>query len=87
MAEVAKKIERTPEHRMRTRVGLTIGRGVWLAGYKIEFPNATADERKAAWKEARKDFKKIGMKALKTLEKNGFEVVEKPEEKPAVAAA
>ena len=33
MAEAAKKIERTPEHRMRTRIGLTIGRGVWLAGW------------------------------------------------------
>lgn len=36
MAEEAQKIERTPEHRLRTRIGLTIGRGVWLAGYKIE---------------------------------------------------
>ena len=87
MAEAAKKIERTPEHRMRTRIGLTIGRGVWLAGYKIEHPDATAEERKTAWKEARKDFKKIGTKALKTLEKTGFEVTEKPVEKPAEAAA
>jgi len=86
MAVAAKKIERTPEHRLRTRVGLTIGRGVWLATYKMENPNATAEERKVAWKEARKDFKKIGMKALKTLEKNDFEVIEKPAVKPAAAA-
>ena len=36
MAEEAKKIGCTPEHSLRTRIGLTIGRGVWLAGYKIE---------------------------------------------------
>jgi hypothetical protein len=39
--------------------------------------DATAEERKIAWKGARKDFKKIGMKALKALEKTGFEVTEK----------
>ena len=81
--EIKAKINRTPEQRLRTRIGLTIGRGVWLAGYKIENPDATSEERKEAWKEARKDFKKIGMKALKTLEKTGFEVVEKPEVKAA----
>ncbi|MDB4122389.1 hypothetical protein N9573_02360 [Octadecabacter sp.] len=39
--------------------------------------DATAEERKIAWKGARKDFKKIGMKALKKLEKTGFEATEK----------
>jgi hypothetical protein len=39
--------------------------------------DATAEERKIAWKGARKDFKKIGMKALKILEKTGFEVTGK----------
>ncbi|MDA9250000.1 hypothetical protein N9P48_01600 [bacterium] len=37
----------------------------------------TAEERRIAWKGARKDFKKISMKALKKLEKTGFEVIEK----------
>jgi hypothetical protein len=71
---------RTPEHIERMRVGRTIGRGVWLAGYKTEFPNATKEERTAAWQEARKDFTKVGMRALKTLEKNGFQVIQKPAE-------
>jgi hypothetical protein len=78
MAKATTSVERTPEHRMRARIGLTIGRGVWSAGYKIENPEATDAERKLAWKEARKDFKKIGMKALRSLEKNDFEVIEKP---------
>ncbi|MEL6959585.1 MAG: hypothetical protein AAGL89_11605 [Pseudomonadota bacterium] len=71
---------RTPEHKMRMRIGRTIGRGVWEAGYKVEFPEATKDERKAAWEAARKDFTKIGLRALKTLEKTGFDVVKKDSE-------
>ena len=78
MATTTTNLERTPEHRMRARIGLTIGRGVWLAGYKMEFPESTKEERNLAWKDARKDFKKIGMKALKTLEKNDFQVIETP---------
>ena len=66
---------RTPEHKLRMRIGRTIGRGVWLASHKAEFPDATKEERKAAWEAARKDFQKIGLKALKTLEKTGFQVV------------
>ena len=68
---------RTPEHKMRMRIGRTIGRGVWEAGYRAEFPDATKEERKAAWQDARKDFTKVGMRALKTLEKTGFDVVKK----------
>lgn len=76
--KAAAKAEATPEHKLRMRVGRTIGRGVWMTGYKAEHPTATKAERQAAWNEARKDFTKIGMKALKTLEKTGYEVVEKP---------
>ena len=68
----------TPEHKMRMRIGRTIGRGIWLTGYKSEHPDATKEERQAAWNEARKDFTKIGLKALKTLEKTGYQVIEKP---------
>ena len=71
---------RTPEHKLRMKAGRTIGRGVWSAGHKAEFPDATKEERNAAWQEARKDFTKIGMKGLKALEKNGFQVTEKPAE-------
>lgn len=76
---VAEKAERSPEHKMRMNIGRTIGRGVWLAGYKVEFPDATKAEQQVAWKEARKDFQKIGLKALKTLEKTGYQVIENPE--------
>lgn len=69
----------TPEQSLRKRAGRTIGRGVWMAGFKAEHPNATRDEVKAAWAEARKDFTKIGMRALKTLEKSGLKVIEAPE--------
>jgi len=69
----------TPEQALRKRAGRTIGRGVWLAGYEAENPNATTEETQAAWAEARADFKKIGMKALKTLEKTGLKVIEDPE--------
>ena len=72
MAEV-----RTPDHLLRRRIGRTIGRGVWEAGYRAEFPDASKEERKAAWEEARKDFTKVGLRALKTLEKTGYEVVQK----------
>lgn len=68
----------TDEQRLRARAGLTIGRGIWQAGYKAENPEATKEQRSAAWKEVRKEFKKIGMKSLKALEKNGLQVVEKP---------
>lgn len=69
----------SPEHKMRMRIGRTIGRGVWLTGYKAEFPDATKEERNLAWNEARKDFTKIGLKTLKTLEKSGYQVVDKPD--------
>ncbi|MCF2904544.1 hypothetical protein L0666_06060 [Octadecabacter sp. CECT 8868] len=77
-ASDAKKDGPTPEHKLRMRVGRTIGRGVWLTGFKAENPNATKEERRTAWYEAQKDFTKIGMKALKTLEKTGYQVIEKP---------
>ncbi|MBU2992737.1 hypothetical protein Q4555_03980 [Octadecabacter sp. 1_MG-2023] len=75
----AKKDGPTSEHKLRMRVGRTIGRGVWMTGFKAENPNATKEERRAAWYEVQKDFTKIGMKALKTLEKTGYQVIEKPE--------
>ncbi len=68
----------TPEQKMRLRAGRTIGRGVWLLGFKEEHPTASKEDRNAAWIEVRKDFTKVGMRALKALEKNGYEVVEKP---------
>jgi len=68
----------TAEQQLRKSIGRTIGRGVWITWFKAEFPNATKAERHAAWDEARKDFTKIGLKALKTLEKTGYEVVVKP---------
>jgi hypothetical protein len=68
---------RTPEHQLRMKAGRTIGRGVWLATYKADNPGATKAEIKAAKATAKLEFTKIGMRALKTLEKNGFEVVEK----------
>jgi len=77
--KTAAKIERSPEHLHRMAVGRTIVRSVWLTGYKVEFPEATTEERKLAWKEARKDFTKIGLKALKTLEKTGYKVIEDPD--------
>ena len=83
MAKATTKADKdttSPEHKMRMKAGRTIGRGVWLTGYKAENPDATKEERQAAWNEARKDFTKIGMKALKTLEKTGYQVVEKPAE-------
>jgi len=75
--ETAEKAPPSPEHKMRMRIGRSLGRGVWLTGYKVENPTATKEERQAAWHEARKDFTKVGMRALKSLEKNGFEVVPK----------
>ena len=80
-ASTATKVAKTPpspEHKMRMRIGRTIGRGVWLTGFNAENPDATKLERSAAWNEARKDFTKIGLKALKRLEKTGYQVVEKP---------
>ncbi len=74
------KKEHSPEHKQRMRIGRTIGRSIWLTGYKAEHPQATKEERQAAWSEARKDFTKIGLKSLKTLEKTGYQVVEKPAE-------
>ncbi len=68
-----------PEHKMRMRVGRTIGRGVWLTGYDAEHPNATKEERAAAWDKDRKDFTKIGLRALKALERKGYQVTERPE--------
>lgn len=65
----------TPEQALRKRAGRTIGRGVWLTGYKAEHPEATREEVKLAWAEARKDFTRIGMRALKTLENAGMKVV------------
>ncbi len=73
------KEDRSPEHVLRMDVSRAIGRGVWLTGYNSEFPDATGADRKLAWKEARKDFTKIGLKALKSIEKNGFKVIEDPE--------
>ena len=67
----------TPEHKVRMRVARTIARSVWQTGYNAEHPDATNEEKKAAWNDARKDFTKVGMRALKTLEKTGYEVVEK----------
>ena len=68
----------TVEHRRRMAIGRTIGRGVWLTGFKAENPDATKEEQRVAWEEARKDFTKIGLKALKTLEKTGYQVVDRP---------
>jgi len=77
------KETRSPEQILRSRAGLAIGRGVWLAHFKSENPNATPEERKAAWPLVRKQYKKIGMNALKGLEKNGFQVTEAPSKKSA----
>lgn len=74
------KKPRSPEKQQRTRIGRTIGRGVWVVGYNAENPKATNEERKAAWKEVRQDFSKIGRKAHKALEKNGFMIVPKPKD-------
>ncbi|KPP93692.1 MAG: hypothetical protein HLUCCA08_05810 [Rhodobacteraceae bacterium HLUCCA08] len=72
----AEKTALNPEQALRKRAGRTIGRGVWLTGYKAEHPDATREETKLAWAEARKDFTRIGMRALKTLENAGMTVVE-----------
>lgn len=68
----------TEEQALRKRAGRTIGRGVWMTGYLAENPDASRDDIQIAWKEARSDFSKIGMRALKTLERAGMKVVVDP---------
>lgn len=75
--ETAAQPQQSPEKKMRIRAARNIGRGVWVVGYNAENPTATKEDRQAAWHEARKEFTKIGMGALRSLEKSGFEVTEK----------
>lgn len=72
------------EQKQRRRVGRSIGLAFFNAGFKAQNPDATREERKAAWKEARKAQTRIGMRALRQIERAGLAIV--PATPPAEAA-
>ncbi|QEE36211.1 hypothetical protein FTO60_11130 [Octadecabacter sp. SW4] len=77
----------TDEQRQRRRVGRTLGRGQWLALFKEANPEASKEDLKTAWTAVRKEQTRLGMRMLKTLEKNGYMVIENPDAAKAAKAA
>lgn len=78
---MVKKTTKTPlteEQKQRRRVGRSIGLACFNAQFKADHPEAGKEERKAAWKEARKAQTRIGMRALKQLEQAGFTITPPP---------
>lgn len=51
-----------------------IAYGVWKHNFRIANPQASDEERKKAWDEAREVQVKAGKKALQALQKAGFAV-------------
>jgi hypothetical protein len=78
----------TEEQKTRRRVARLIGRTAWFQDFKAQHPEATKEEREAAWKDARKTATKRGARLVSVLEKKGYSLsYAPPAEKPAVEAA
>lgn len=65
----------TEEQKQRRRVGRSIGLAFFTANYKADNPQASKEDRKAAWKAARKAQTRIGMRALRQIELAGLAIV------------
>lgn len=48
-----------------------VARSFWVAGYKVENPDATQEETQAAWKDAAADYRKVVRIALRRLSAQG----------------
>lgn len=78
----------TEEQKTRRRAGRTLGRALWRQEFDAANPEATREERSLAWKTVSKERTKVGMRAMRQLEKAGFQVIETaPDETGADAAA
>jgi len=75
MTEETTKTPLTEEQKQRRRVGRSIGLAFFNANYKAQNPDATKEDRKAAWKAARKTQTKIGMRALRQIERAGLAIL------------
>ena len=64
----------TEEQKQRRRVGRKIGHAIFTQQFSAENAGATGEERKAAWKAARKAHTKLGLRVLKQIERAGFTI-------------
>lgn len=75
MNEVTTKAPLSDEQKQRRRAGRGIALAFFNASFKAQNPDATKEERKTAWKEARKAQTRIGMRALRQMERAGLAIV------------
>ena len=84
MAEAETKTPLTEEQKKRRWAGRKIAFLYFNQQYRIDNPEASKEERKAAWKEAKRTQTKIALRTLNQLERAGFGI--SVPEKPAEAA-
>lgn len=51
-----------------------IGYGVWNKTFMTDFPDASPEEKKAAWGEAREQQQELGKEILRRMERKGYKV-------------
>ncbi|WP_140197053.1 hypothetical protein [Pelagovum pacificum] len=69
----------TEEQKMRRRAARDLGRALFRADFDTANPEATAQERKAAYKDVSRQQTKLGMRMMRRLEQSGFKLVPDPE--------
>jgi hypothetical protein len=84
MADKKEKTPLTPEQKARRRAAKVVAWTIWSNAYRIANPNATKEERRAAWAEAKGgEHKLLARRIVKALENKGYGFSEKA---PAIAA-
>ena len=53
---------------------LVVARAIWLAEFKSVHPDATTDEIKRQWGQARIEYQRIARRVMTALQRNGFAV-------------
>lgn len=72
MAEAETKTPLTEEQKKRRWAGRKLAFLHFNQQYRVDNPEASKEERKAAWKEAKKAQTKIALRTLTQLEREGF---------------
>lgn len=79
MAETTDKTPKTPEQTAIRKAVRLVAYTAWLQDFRDSNPDATQDQRKLAWEEAKKDELRKGRKIIKALKRKGYELT-RPEQ-------
>lgn len=84
MAATTEKTPKTPEDTAIRKAVRLVAYTAWLQDFRASNPNATEDQRKVAWEEAKKGELRKGRKIINALKQKGYDLT-RPEQSTKAA--